>query len=88
MLMTVSPALREQCVGAGKPLSRGKNRHAQSARSARLAVLQRENGLRARIKKQHLPMKKPFFRFHAWFFSISIRSASARAVFHWWFINF
>jgi hypothetical protein len=56
--------------------------------SRRNGALQRENGVRAPIKKQHFPMKKPVFRFHARFFSISIRLASARAVFHWWTINF
>src|SRR4051812_13150820 len=51
----------------------------------RFPDLQRENRFRARIKKQHLPAKKRLFRFHAPLFSISIRNASARAVFHWWF---
>jgi hypothetical protein len=40
------------------------------------------------MKKQHLPAKNAFFRLDAPFFSFSIRSASASAVFHWWFINF
>jgi hypothetical protein len=57
-------------------------------RTARKALLQRETGLRTRIKKQHLPAKNAFFRLDAPFFSFSIRSASASAVFHWWFINF
>ena len=33
------------------------------------------------MKKQHLPAKNPFFRLDATFFSFSIRSASASAVF-------
>jgi hypothetical protein len=53
----------------------------------REGLLQRENSVRAGIKKQHLPMKNRFFRLDAPFFSFSIRSAS-ECSFRWWFINF
>jgi hypothetical protein len=69
-------------------LSRGEIAARAMPRIAREAVLQRENALCARMKKQDLPAKNPFFRLDAPFFSFSIRSASASAVFHWWFINF
>jgi hypothetical protein len=39
-------------------------------------LLQRENGSRARMKKQHPPVKNRFFRFYSPSFSFSIRSAS------------
>jgi hypothetical protein len=39
------------------------------------------------MKKQHPPAKNAVFRFDTPFFSFSIRSASATAVFHWWFIT-
>jgi hypothetical protein len=75
--------LLPRCVRSAQALPEEKAAFAR--RLARL--LQRENGLRAEEKKQHLPMKKPFFRLDGPSFSISIRTAS-ECSFHWWFINF
>jgi hypothetical protein len=79
--MTLPLALGEQCAAPFEAVSRGKTAPRAPRSPARFRVLQRENGLRAPIKKQHLPMKKRRFRLDAPFFSISIRFASARAVF-------
>jgi hypothetical protein len=81
MLMKLSLALGEQCATPREGFPRGKTASRTASAHARFADLQRRNGLIARMKKQHLPAKNPLFPLDTPFFSISIRSASASAVF-------
>jgi len=84
MLIGLLAALRED----RERVSRGETGCATRPRTTREALLQRENALRAGMKKQHLPMKKAVFRLDSTSFSISIRTAS-ECSFRWWFmINF
>jgi hypothetical protein len=82
-LIALVAALREE----RRRRSRGETAAPRTPRIAREAILQRENACVARMKKQHLPMKKPFFRLDAPSFAFSIRTAS-ECSFRWWFINF
>jgi hypothetical protein len=72
VLIALLAALREE----QERLFRGEIALRRVARAARAALLQRENASFARMKKQHLPMKKPFFHLDGPSFSISIRTAS------------
>jgi hypothetical protein len=72
MLMPLPAALHEE----RQRSPRGENGCRAIASALRQVILQRENTSNARMKKQHLPMKKPVFHLDAPSFSISIRSAS------------